>query len=59
MVGNRKWTTPDEAGIYNIDVRPGGAITAQHKSGAMANIVAAINHNGTHYTVATDITGVY
>lgn len=59
MVSNDNWTSASDAGIYNIDVRPGGAVTCQHHSEAMASIVAAINHNGTLYAVEADHSGIY
>lgn len=59
MVSNDNWTSTSEAGIYNIDVRPGGAITPIHRSSAMANIIAAINHNGTLYAVESDNYALY
>lgn len=59
MVSNDNWSSASEAGIYNIDVRPGGSVTCQHRSEAMASIVAAINHNGTLYAVEADYNGIF
>lgn len=59
MVSNENWTSTADAGIYNIEVRPGGTITCQQRNSAMAAIVAAINHNGTLYAIESDFYSLY
>lgn len=60
MVYNDAWGgKTDEAGIYTVEVREGGAVRCEHRSEAMASTAAAIIKDGTMYAVEADITGYF
>lgn len=60
MVYNDNWEgKTDQAGIYTIEVREGGAITCEHRASGMAATAAAVINNGTMYAVEVDLTGYY
>ena len=51
MVYNENWpASSPEAGVYYIEVKPGGAITAQYRSDAMADVVSALKKDNIMYT---------
>lgn len=50
MVYNQEWSnTSPESGVYYIEVKPGGAITPQYKSAAMADVVCALKKDNVMY----------
>ena len=51
MVSNDNWDkSSPESGVYYIEVKPGGKITAQYKSAAMADVVSAVKKDNIMYT---------
>lgn len=60
MVSNDNWGAgAADAGVYTIDVRPGGAVTCLHRSEAMADVAAAIVRGQTMYAVEASTSGFF
>lgn len=60
MVYSDSWTAGSEQpGIYTVEVRPGGAVKAEHTSALMGPTVAAITRGGVMYAVEADMTGYW
>lgn len=60
MVYNDAWNGDySQAGIYTVEVRPGGAVACEHRSEVMSNTAAALLHEGTLYCVEASLEGYF
>lgn len=59
MVSHDDWEDASQAGVYVIDVRPGGEIKCIHRSQDMAFTAAALMRNNTMYTVTASLNGYF
>lgn len=60
MVSNDDWTpSSPESGVYNIQVIPGGQITKQYSSPAMAEVLSGLKKDNVVYTIEATASGRY
>lgn len=60
MVSNDNWSSSaPEAGVYTVEVREGGKITAQYRSSAMAEVVSALKKDNVMYTIEATQAGQF
>lgn len=59
MVSNENWTSTDQAGVYSIEVRQGGAINLVKSNPSMASVAAGVLKDNLMYCVEADVKGYY
>lgn len=59
MVSNTNWTDDSQAGVYELEGRPGGKVTPLHRSPAMIDVAAAVVKDNVMYCVEANTEGMY